>query len=97
MAPIHEAVTPARRVDVGRTLRAVPPDEADDVAHVGVIVAREIRSGLTKDGDDATPARMADALALLAVPPLPADVPAFIRGEPFGCGLMTMQSDTYHW
>ena len=68
VAPVHEAVAPARRVDVLGPLRRVPPDEADDLAHM-LIIGPCVSSSffLLRMVDNPPAARVAHAFPSLSV------------------------------
>ena len=56
-------------------------NEADDLAHVSVIIGGESAAVGPQDPDDPPTARMTNALAI-GIAVLPADLPAFGRGQP---------------
>src|SRR4051812_23569112 len=76
-------MAPARAGDaifLMRPLRAVPPDEADHLAHMRIVAPVELVPGGAQYHDDPAARCMADALARTGPPE--ADLPALRRIEP---------------
>src|SRR5208283_2567548 len=81
MAPIHQRIAPARMLDVVlRALSQVSMHIARDLAHMRIVLVRQLVRALALDLDDAPPGLMADRLMLALISP--ADVLRVLRRKP---------------